>query len=163
MITKRIENLRNKSLNTRPSISGERAQLMTAFYASEEAKGLSAPLLRAKAFRYLMANKTIYIGDEELIIGERGPAPQQTPTYPEVCIHTIPDLELINDRPKVKFTVDQDLKKLYRDTLIPFWAGKSSRDKIFKALPKSGSMLMMQVCLPNFSNSGHRGILFWEM
>jgi len=136
MITKRIENLRNKSLNTRPSISGERAQLMTAFYASKEAKGLSAPLLRAKAFRYLMANKTIYIGDEELIIGERGPAPQQTPTYPEVCIHTIPDLELINDRPKVKFTVDQDLKKLYRDTLIPFWTGKSSRDKIFKALPK---------------------------
>lgn len=136
MITKRIENLRNKSLNTRPSISGERAQLMTAFYASKEAKGLSAPLLRAKAFRYLMANKTIYIGDEELIIGERGPAPQQTPTYPEVCIHTIPDLELINDRPKVKFAVDQDLKKLYRDTLIPFWAGKSSRDKIFKALPK---------------------------
>ncbi|MBN1651457.1 MAG: formate C-acetyltransferase/glycerol dehydratase family glycyl radical enzyme [Bacteroidales bacterium] len=136
MITKRIENLRHKSLNTRPSISGERAQLMTEFYASEEAKGLSAPLLRAKSFHYLMTNKTIYIGDDELIIGERGPAPQQTPTYPEVCIHTIPDLELINDRPKVKFTVDKQLKKLYSDTLIPFWEGKSSRDKIFKALSK---------------------------
>jgi formate C-acetyltransferase len=136
MITKRIEILRDKSLNTKPSISGERAELMTAFYQSDEAKNLSAPILRAKAFKYLMENKTIYIGDGELIIGERGPAPQQTPTYPEVCIHTIPDLELINDRPKVKFTVDEKLKTLYTQKIIPFWEGQSNRDKIFKKLPE---------------------------
>lgn len=136
MITKRIETLRNRSLNTKPSISGERAELMTAFYQTEEAKNLSAPILRAKSFKYLMENKTIYIGDGELIIGERGPAPQQAPTYPEVCIHTIPDLELINDRPKVKFTVDQELKSLYTQKIIPFWKGKSNRDKIFTKLPQ---------------------------
>jgi len=136
MITKRIENLRHKSINTKPSISGERAELMTTFYQSEEAKNLSAPLLRAKAFKYLMENKTIYIGDGELIIGERGPAPQQTPTYPEVCIHSIPDLEMIDERPKVRFIVDKKVKTLYTDKLIPFWNGKSNRDKIFAKLPK---------------------------
>jgi len=137
MITKRIKNLRNKSLNTKPSISGERAELMTAFYQSDEAKNLPAPILRARALKYLMENKTIYIGEGELIIGERGPAPQQTPTYPEVCIHTIPDLELIDERPKVRFIVDQKVKNLYTEKLIPFWKGKSQRDKIFSQLPKN--------------------------
>lgn len=136
MITTRIENLRNKSVNTKPSISSERAELMTLFYQSEEAKNLSAPILRAKAFKYLMESKTIYIGDGELIIGERGPAPQQTPTYPEVCIHTIPDLEMIDERPKVRFIVDNKVKTLYTEKLIPFWEGKSNRDKIFKKLPQ---------------------------
>lgn len=136
MKTARIENLRHKSLSTRPSISGERAEIITDFYASDEAKNLSAPLLRAKAFRHLMSNKTIYIGDGELIIGERGPAPQQTSTYPEVCIHTLSDLKIINDRPKVKFTVDEKVKTLYSEKLIPFWEGKSNRDKIFKKLPQ---------------------------
>lgn len=136
MITKRIEHLRHKSLNTKPSISGERAVLMTAFYQSKEAKYQPIPILRAKAFKYLMENKTIYIGDGELIVGERGPAPQQTPTYPEVCIHTISDLELIDERPKVSFSVDKEVKKLYTEKLIPFWKGKSQRDKIFAQLPK---------------------------
>ena len=44
MITKRIENLRNKSLSVKPSISGERAALITAFYESDEAKNLSVPI-----------------------------------------------------------------------------------------------------------------------
>ncbi len=136
MITKRIENLRNISLNTKPSISAERAELITAFYQSDEAKNLPTPILRAKAFKYLMENKTIYIGDGELIVGERGSAPQQTPTYPEVCIHSIPDLEMIDKRPKVRFSVDEQVKKLYHERLIPFWKGKSNRDKIFKKLPK---------------------------
>ena len=136
MITKRIENLRNKSLNTKPSISGERAELITTFYQSEEAENLSVPVLRAKAFKYLMENKTIYIGDDELIVGERGPAPQQTPTYPEVCLHTISDLEMIDERPKVRFIVNKEVKKLYTEKLIPFWKGKSNRDKIFAQLPQ---------------------------
>jgi formate C-acetyltransferase len=136
MITNRIENLRNLSLHTKPSISGERAALMTEFYQSEKAKNLSAPLLRACAFKYLMENKTIYLGEDELIIGERGPAPQQTSTYPEVCIHTISDLELIHNRPKVSFLVDEQLKDLYSNKLIPFWKGKSQRDKLFAQLPE---------------------------
>ncbi|MDA3906215.1 MAG: formate C-acetyltransferase/glycerol dehydratase family glycyl radical enzyme, partial [Bacteroidales bacterium] len=136
MITKRIENLRNISINTKPSISGERAELMTAFYQSDEAKNLSVSILRARAFKYLMENKTIYIGDGELIVGERGPAPQQTPTYPEVCIHSIRDLEMIDERPKVRFSVDKEVKTLYTEKLIPFWQGKSQRDKIFAQLPK---------------------------
>ena len=135
MITDRINKLRQKSLNTRPSISEERGVLMTEFYKSKEANGLSTPMLRAKAFHYLMSNKTIYIGEGELIIGERGPAPQETPTYPEVCIHSIQDLEIVDERPKVSFKVSDKTKQVFQDKLIPFWEGKSQRDRIFSVLP----------------------------
>ena len=136
MITDRIKNLRQKSLNTRPSISEERGVLITEFYQSKEANGLSIPVLRAKAFHYLMSNKTIYIGEGELIIGERGPAPQETPTYPEVCIHSINDLEIVDKRPKVSFNVSSTTKQVFQEKLIPFWEGKSQRDRIFSVLPK---------------------------
>ncbi len=136
MITDRIKKLRDLSLSTRPSISEERGVLMTEFYKSDEAKGLSVPMLRAKAFHYLMSNKTIYIGDGEMIVGERGPAPQQTPTYPEVCIHSISDLEIVDERPKVSFKVSDETKQVFKDDLIPFWTGRSQRDKIFSVLPQ---------------------------
>jgi len=136
MITERIQRLRQKSLNTHPSISDERGILMTEFYQSQEAKGLSVPMLRAKAFHYLMSNKTIYIGDDELIIGERGPAPQQTPTYPEVCIHSLDDLKKIDERPKVSFKVSKETKRVFKEKLIPYWNGRSQRDRIFSVLPQ---------------------------
>ncbi|HAG17089.1 MAG TPA: formate C-acetyltransferase/glycerol dehydratase family glycyl radical enzyme [Bacteroidales bacterium] len=136
MLTERIKKLRTLSLSTKPSISSERAELLTTFYQSSAHHNLPTPLLRAKAFQFLMENKTIYIGDGELIVGERGPAPHQTPTYPEVCIHSIADLELLDQREKVSFSVSNQVKKLYADTIIPFWKGKSQRDKIFTQLPQ---------------------------
>ena len=81
----RVKRLRQQSLDAKPSISAERAQLMTRFY--KQAGMMSAPMLRAEAFKYLYENKTIYIGEGELIVGERGPEPKATPTYPEICSH----------------------------------------------------------------------------
>jgi len=136
MITDRIKKLRDISLNTKPSISEERGVLITEFYKSDEAKGLSTPMLRAKAFHYLMSHKTIFIGDGELIVGERGPAPQQTPTYPEVCIHSLNDLKIVDERPKVSFKVSDSTKEVFNEKLIPYWEGKSQRDRIFSVLPE---------------------------
>jgi hypothetical protein len=53
------------------------------------------PVQRAMAFAAIMENKKIYIGPDELIVGERGPVPKATPTYPEVCIHSQQDLDII--------------------------------------------------------------------
>ena len=74
-------------MNAAEKISVERALLMTQFYKSDEAHELSAPVKRAKAFEYLLKNKKICINEGELIVGERGPAPKETPTYPEISLH----------------------------------------------------------------------------
>ncbi len=131
IVNKRIETLRNKSLAAVPYISEERALLMTKFYETGIAQQESIPVQRALAFKYLLENKVIWIDDHELIVGERGPAPKATPTYPEICIHSSEDLEIFNTRTKVPFKVDDTVKSCYAEKIIPFWRGKTVREKIF--------------------------------
>ncbi len=134
ILSERVKKLREQSLNAVEKISPERALLITRFYRTEESAGLSAPVKRARAFEYLLKNKKLYIGDGELIVGERGPAPKATPTYPEINLHSIADLEILNSRPKVSFAVDNEVKKLYEEEIIPFWQGKSNRDRIMSRM-----------------------------
>ena len=74
-MTERVRKLRQQSLQARETLSSERAMLMTEFYRQNLGL-LSVPVQRALAFQYLMEHKTIYIGEGELIVGEKGPAPK---------------------------------------------------------------------------------------
>ena len=136
-MNERIKKLRNQSLNAVNRISAERAELITRFYASREAQSVSVPMQRALAFRYILANKQICINDGELIVGERGPAPKATPTYPEICLHSLTDLETLDRREKVSFKVDAAAKQIYEKTIIPFWKDRTQRDHIFSAMDKA--------------------------
>lgn len=135
-MNERIKKLREQSLNAENRISPERARLITEFYKSATAQQVSIPIKRALAFKYILENKKICINEGELIVGERGPAPKATPTYPEICIHLLQDLEILDSREKVSFAVDEETKKLYQDEIIPFWIGKSMRDRMFAELPQ---------------------------
>ena len=133
----RIMRLRSRSLAAEPSLSDERARLLTEFYREGAARSAPVPVQRAMAFAHLMANKALYIGPDELIVGERGPLPKATPTYPEVCIHSQADLDIISGREKVAFAVDDAVRDVYRDEIIPFWQGQSIREALFTHLPEA--------------------------
>jgi trans-4-hydroxy-L-proline dehydratase len=133
-ISARIKILREQSLNAVERLSAERALLITQFYKSDEARELSVPVKRAKAFEYLLKNKKICINEGELIVGERGPAPKATPTYPEISLHSLKDLEILDSREKVFFRVDDEVKNIYEKEIIPFWKGKSNRDRIMSLM-----------------------------
>jgi formate C-acetyltransferase len=128
----RVRKLREQSLNTVPIISPERAKLATDFLINNGS--LSVPLKRAMLFKTIMENKTICINYGELIVGERGPEPKATYTYPEICCHTIEDLNILHNREKVSFKVDEETRRLYRDEFIPFWNDKTIREKIFTTM-----------------------------
>jgi len=132
----RIEKLRKQSLEAKPYISSERAKLLTEFYQTGEAWQLPVPIARARAFEYVLKNKKLCINDGELIVGERGPEPKATPSYPEICIHSQKDLQILDTREKISFSVDAGTKELYKNEIEPFWQGKSLRDRIFKELDK---------------------------
>lgn len=127
----RIRKLRKQSVAARPYISPERAILLTEFYESGIANQLSIPVERALAFKHLLENKKICIDEGELIVGERGSAPKEAPTYPEICCHTLKDLETLNSRKKIPYAVNGATKKVYKEKIIPFWKGRSIRDAIF--------------------------------
>ena len=133
-ISERVRKLREQSLNAVERISAERALLITEFYKSDDARELSSPVRRARAFEYLLMKKKICINEGELIVGERGPGPKETPTYPEISLHSVKDLEILNSREKVFFRVDEEVKRLYESEIIPFWKGKSNRDRIMSLM-----------------------------
>ena len=130
-MNERIRKLREQSLNATPHITPERAILITEFYKSDIAQKVSAPVRRAMALKYILENKKLCINDGELIVGERGPEPKAVPTYPEIIVHSLEDLEILNSREKVWYRVDEKTKEIYEKEIIPFWKGRSIRDKIF--------------------------------
>src|SRR5512134_3093625 len=119
-LSERVARLREASQAAVPRVSSERARLLTEFYAAEGERAVSAPVLRARAFAYLLEHKTIWIGDGELIVGERGEAPRATPTFPELCCHTLSDLDILDTREKIPFRVSPEVRSLYAQELIPF-------------------------------------------
>jgi pyruvate formate-lyase/glycerol dehydratase family glycyl radical enzyme len=131
-MTERMQRLRKQSLEATPRVSLERARLLTEFYKSGATDRVSVPVARAIAFKFLLEKKELWIGEGELIVGERGPAPKATPTYPEICTHSLEDLNILDTREKVWFRVGQDERRDQEKTVIPFWKGRSIRDRIFE-------------------------------
>ena len=132
-MTERIKKLRQQSLDTVPTLSIERAQIVTDVYREYEGK-VSIPMLRAYTFKALCERKTVIIYNGELIVGEKGHKAKAAPTYPELCCHTLEDFRVINDRQKVFFKVDEETFKIQEEEIIPYWKDKSMRDRLFGAV-----------------------------
>jgi len=133
-MNERIKKLREESVSARPYIAPERAILLTRFYQNTASQAISTPMKRALAFKYLLENKEIYIGERELIVGERGPAPKATFTYPEITCHSLQDLDILDRREKTSFRVSEETRKVYEEEIIPFWRGQTIREKIFSSM-----------------------------
>jgi len=132
-VSERVARLRQQSEEAIPTLSCERAELITEFY--QQGLGLvSAPVRRARAFEYLMEHKSIYLGEDELIVGEKGPAPKAAPTYPEICCHSLEDLDTLHSREHVSFAVSPQVREVYEKTIIPFWRGKTIRELILREM-----------------------------
>lgn len=137
MLTERVKRLRQQSLDAVNRLSHERAGLLTDFLKTAEARKASLPVRRAMAFDYILRNKKITIGEGELIVGERGPGPKAVPTYPEICLHSLEDLEILHNRPKVSFQSDHETRSVYEQKIIPFWEGCTQRDRLFANMEPS--------------------------
>ncbi|MBS6507812.1 MAG: glycyl radical protein [Paraclostridium bifermentans] len=129
----RTKKLRKQSIETQPFITIERARLMTEGYKKYEGS-VEIPVLRALAFKHYMENRTLCINDGELIVGEKGDSPQSTPTYPELCCHTMEDLDIMDKRDIISFKVSDDVKKIHEDEIIPFWKNRQIRQKIVNSM-----------------------------
>ncbi|PLX89092.1 MAG: formate C-acetyltransferase/glycerol dehydratase family glycyl radical enzyme [Desulfuromonas sp.] len=130
----RIQRLRRLSVDTEPSLSIERALHETAFYREKFGK-YSIPVLRALNFLDHCQKKTLYIGDDELIVGERGPQPKAVPTFPELTCHSVDDFHVLNTRDQQRYTISQDDIDAYQREVIPYWQGKTIRERIFGHVP----------------------------
>lgn len=131
----RTKKLRKESVDTKPYISIERAKLITEAYKKYEGS-VETPILRALAFKYYMENRSLCINEGELIVGEKGCSAQGAPTYPELCCHTMDDLEIMDKRDKISFKVSEDVQQIQKEEIIPFWKNRQLRSKIINSMDK---------------------------
>lgn len=132
-MNERITGLRRASFEKAPAISTERAVLITRFYR-DNTDSYSVPVMRARAFKYLYRHQTLYIGEGELIVGERGPGPKEVSTYPELTCHSEEDLRILGSRAKTCYVATEEDIRVYREEVIPFWRGRTMRELIFSGL-----------------------------
>ena len=132
-MNERIRKLRRQSESTPPKIYLERAVLETEAYRKYEGS-VSVPELRALTLLYIMEHKTLCINDGELIVGEKGDGPQSSPTFPELCCHTLEDMHVMNDRELVSFKVSEEDLKIQEKQIIPFWKNRSIRRRILESV-----------------------------
>lgn len=134
-MTERIKRLRKESFEAQPSLSIERALIETEFYKENEGK-YPIPILRALNFLEICKRKTIYIGKDELIVGERGPRPKAVSTFPELTCHSVEDLHVLNTRELQRYTISREDIDIYAREVIPYWKGRTQRERIFSHVPQ---------------------------
>ncbi|WP_299527323.1 trans-4-hydroxy-L-proline dehydratase [uncultured Lutibacter sp.] len=139
-MNERIQKLRKLSFESEPSLSIERALIQTTFYKQNYGK-YAMPVLRAINFLEICKQKTIYLGEGELIVGERGPKPKAVPTFPELTCHSVEDFKVLNTREMQRYTISQEDIDTYEREIIPYWSGKTMRERIFSHVPKEWSNL----------------------
>ncbi|MBN2796590.1 MAG: glycyl radical protein [Clostridia bacterium] len=135
MLTERVKKLRKASKMAKPHIWIERAKYVTDVYEAHQGK-VSTPVLRAMVFYEILKNKPIFIGEGELIVGEKAAGPGGAPTYPELCCHELSDFDVMQSRKQVSFQVDNEAYDIQQNKIIPYWKERSIRHKIFENMSK---------------------------
>ena len=132
-MNERIKALRQQSVEAVPHIYIERAKLITDAYKMYEGT-VSVPEMRALAFKHFMENRSLCINDHELIVGEKGDSPQAAPTFPELCCHTLEDMNVMDSRDIIFFKVNDNDRKIQEEEIIPYWEKRSLRNKMLSNL-----------------------------
>ena len=132
-MNERIQRLREQSVTTPVHIDLERAKIETDFYKENDGK-YSVPVMRAMILKEYFSKKTLYFGDDELILGEKGKNPQASPTFPELCCHSEEDMKVMSERKLVSFHTTEEDRKLQAAEIIPFWKGRTIREKLLSRM-----------------------------
>ncbi|MBQ9665597.1 MAG: glycyl radical protein [Bacteroidaceae bacterium] len=134
-MNERVKRLHQQSIDTPTTLTIERALIETAFYKENYGK-MPNCILRARNFYEICKKKTIYIGKDELIVGERGPVPKAVPTFPELTCHTVEDLHTLDIRELQPYHISQEDIDTYAREVIPYWEGRTQRERIFSHVSK---------------------------
>lgn len=137
-MTERIARLRKRLFEQEPKICSERCKLFTESMKKDYAKPIA--IRRANAFYHVLDKMTVWVKDDELIVGNQAKWPKASPIYPEYSNKWIID-EMNGkpfrweDRPGDKFYVDDDVKEDLIEC-IEYWKDKALVDYLRSSLPK---------------------------
>ncbi|MDA8216661.1 MAG: glycyl radical protein [Dehalococcoidales bacterium] len=133
-ISERITRLKDQAMGSVPRICAERVSLMTESWFANAA--LPAVLRRAEALAAILRQMTIFIADEELLVGNQTTAIRAAPIFPEYAVEWLgEELDSLPDRKADPFLVSPDVAEELR-RLIPRWKGHTHEDRVLATLPR---------------------------
>ncbi|EMC3650958.1 (2S)-3-sulfopropanediol dehydratase [Citrobacter sp. ESY80] len=161
----RVNRLRQTFLDRPYDIDVERLRLVTEAYKKHE----NAPrkLKCAYAFENILLNTTLYIYDEDLILGEIAAPAKASPIYPEFSVSWIIDEILhspFEERANDQFYIRNEEERQEIVELCRYWEGKTVDDLINSRLEKDqtkGSEVgekIFQTNLYHYAGAGHLAI-----
>ncbi len=138
-MTPRVEKLRNDLVDTVPSICSERAKIFTE--SMKKTEGLPIEKRKAKAFFDVLNHMSIYVRDNELIVGNQGSKPRSAPVYPEFAVDWIVrefkgDPYRYDERPNDVYEYDAETENEIMET-VEYWKGKTLDENVRKILPEN--------------------------
>ena len=148
----RGQRLRSRVVSVRPHICIERARFVTQSYRETEHEHILKR--RAKAFDLIMRSMSVYILEDELIVGHQASRQRSAPLYPEFAVEWIRDeIDLFETRSQDQFVVPQDVKKEFLRDIYPFWKGRTLSDRVHSYVTEE---IRLQRFVANvFNISGH--------
>ncbi len=125
--TTRIGRLLERRLRARPEVCVERARFYTA--SMRETEGQPQIIRQARALAHVLANLTIHIEPDELIVGAITGKVLGAGVYPEgIGARVLGELETIGFREPNPFTVTGEQLRELRDDVFPYWRGRTLED-----------------------------------
>ena len=144
----RVQRVRADLMAAVPAICPERALLITESY--RETEGQPMVLRRAKALERILANMSIFIEKDQLIVGNQAGQVRAAPIFPEYSIDwVIEELDRFDQRSGDVFAISEDTKEKLRG-IQPYWRGKTHQEAVYADISETNMAAQKQ-------NVIHRG------
>jgi pyruvate formate-lyase/glycerol dehydratase family glycyl radical enzyme len=126
-ITERIAGLRETVLSAKPSVCTERAKIYTQVYKENEDQPVI--IKRALALERTLREMTIYIDDNELLVGNHSSQHRAAPIFPEYAVDWLPEeMNELDKRPGDAFFITEE-HKIELMEIAQWWKGKVLWDR----------------------------------
>ena len=130
----RIEGLLDRYFESKPSLCIERAVTYTDVF--KETEGEPVVIRRAKAFKRNCQTKSINIMPGELVVGGAASQPRAAIFCPEHASDWLKEeLDELSTRHQDPYDVTEEQKEILKDTIFPYWEGKTISDHWINQIP----------------------------
>ena len=136
----RIKRLKARLVGTRPEMDLENASLLTSGF--QEMEGHPLIMKKAHAFRKQCLEKTIFIADDELVVGNSGSKIRGGILCADSCWSVLDrELDTISTRRYDPFFLRAEDRKLFEEKVRPYWKGRSIYEQWLAQAPEEATVL----------------------
>lgn len=131
----RTKKLNDELVAVHPEICVERARIVTESY--KETEGQPMIIRRAKAMKKLLSEMTIFIQEDQLIVGAQASKLRSSPIFPETEAHYVRDeIDLFEKREQDRLIVPKEVRRELLEDIIPYWENKTIQDYVYGQFPE---------------------------